>query len=208
MWLAWTYWTEVRFLWAASPDAALAKAVELAEKALALDDSLSEAHSLMGAIQLMKGDHDQAIAEGEKAVALDPNGADITALLAMTLNWAGKPAEALALVDKAMRLSPMYSAWYLAVRAHGQRLCGRHDEAIDTYKSSIARNPENMGPRIGLIVSCIELGREDEARAQAREVMNLNPAFSLLKYADSLTYRDAAVSARGLAALRSAGLAE
>ena len=37
-------------------------------------------------------------------------------------------------------------------------------------------------------------------------LLKLNPAFSLSKYADSLPYRDPAVSERGLAALRKAGL--
>ncbi|MCH7888286.1 MAG: adenylate/guanylate cyclase domain-containing protein [Proteobacteria bacterium] len=208
VWLAWTYWSEVRFLWTASPDAALTKAGELVEKALALDDSLSETHSLLGAIHLMKGDHDQAVAEGERAVALEPNGADVTALLAMTLNWAGRPAEALALVDKAVRLSPMYSAWYLAVRAHGQRLCGRLDESIDTYKSSIARNPDHIGPHIGLTISYVECGREQDAKAEAATLLKLFPKFSLARYGGALTYSDPAQTERALDALRTAGLPE
>ena len=208
VWLAWTYWTEVRFQWAESPDVAVARAVELAEKAVALDDTLSEIHSLLGAIHLMKGDHDQAVAEGERAVALDPNGADITALLAMTLNWSGRPREAVGLVEKAMRLSPLYSAWYLSVLAHAQRLMARHDEAIETYEASIERNPDHIGPHIGLTICYVECGREQDARAQAAEVVKVDPKFSLGKFADALTYKDPAQTERALDALRKAGLPE
>ncbi len=208
VWLGWSHWTDVRNLWSENASASLARAEEHTQKAVTLDENLSEVHALLGAIHLMKGNYDDAIAEGEKAVALEPDGADLNAMLAMTLNWSGRPEAAVALVEKAMRLSPMYPAWYLAVLAHACRLGGDFEKAVTYARQSIARNPENMGPRIGLIVSCIELGREDEARAQAQEVMNLNRAFSLSKYAGSLTYRDAAVSERGLAALRSAGLPE
>ena len=208
VWLGWSNWTEVRNLWSDSPARALASAEQHARKAIAIDENLSEVHALLGAIHLMKGHYDEAIAAGEKAVALDPNGADVNALLAMTLNWSDRAGEAAALVEKAMRLSPMYPAWYLAVLAHACRLGGDFEKAVTYATQSIARNPMNMGPRIGLIVSWVELGRDHEARAQAEEVLKLNPAFSLSKYAASLAYRDPAVSERGLAALRKAGLPE
>jgi TolB-like protein/cytochrome c-type biogenesis protein CcmH/NrfG len=208
VWLAWTHWTEARFLWVESAAEATARAAEMMDKALALDPALSEVHSLKGAIYLMRREYDEAIAAGEKAVALDPNGADVTALLAMSLNWAGRPREALALIEKAMRLSPMYSAWFWAVRAHAYRLMEQWVEAIAAYEQSLERNPGTVGPHIGLTISLIEVGREEDARAQAAEVLRLNPDFSLEKYAGALTYKDPAHSERGLAALRKAGLPE
>ena len=208
VWLAWTYWTELRFGWTDSPDEAFARAAELGHKALSLNESLSESHALLGAIHLIKGQYDEAIAEGERAVSLDPNGADVTALLAMTLNWAGRPQEAIGLVEKAMRLSPLYSAWYLAVLGHAYRLMRRYEEAIATYEASIQRNPDNVGPHLGLTATYAEAGREGQAQAQAAEVLRLNPKFSLNRYASALTYRDPANSRRSLDALRKAGLPE
>ncbi|MFQ5954944.1 MAG: tetratricopeptide repeat protein, partial [Kiloniellales bacterium] len=206
VWLAWTHWTDARFLWAESPNEATTRAAELAQQALALDEALSETHSLLGAIHLMRRQYDEAIAEGEKAVALDPNGADVTALLAMSLNWSGQPEQAVGLIEKAMRLSPLYSAWYLAVQAHAYRLMERHEEAVAIYRESINRNPDHIGPRIGLTACYAELGRDVEARRQAAELLKLNPDFTLAKYADSLTYKDPAHAERSLAALRKAGL--
>ena len=208
VWLAWTHWAEARFLWTESAAAATARATELAEQALGLDQSLSETHSLLGAIHLMRRDYDRAISEGEQAVELDPNGADVNALLAMTFNWSGRAEEAGALIEKAMRLSPRYSAWYLAVQAHAHRLTGRLEEAADCYRDSLVRNPNHIGPHIGLTACYAEMGREAEARAQAAEVLRINPKFTLAKYAESLTYKDPARSEKTLAALRSAGLPE
>ncbi len=208
VWLGWTYWAEVRFLWADSRDDALERAGEMAQKALTLDEAMSEAHALSGSIHLVNREFEQAIAEGEKAVALDPNGADVTALLAMILNWSGRPEEAGALIDKAMQLSPRYSAWYLSVLAHAYHLMARHDEAIATYKDSISRNPDHLGTRIGLTSCYAECGHAQEAAAQAAEILRINPTFTIEQYANSLTYRDPAHSKRSLDALRSAGLPE
>ena len=206
VWIGWTHWAEARFLWVKEPGEAAARATELARKALALDNDLSETHALLSAIHLMNREFDEAIAEGEVAVGLDPNGADVTALLAMTLNWSGQPEEARAMIEKAKRMSPLYSAWYLAVQAHACRLTERHHEAIAAYRESIARNPDHIGPRIGLASCLAEVGRRDEARAEAAEVLRINPSFTLTKHGQSLTYRDPAHAERSLNALSAAGL--
>ncbi len=208
VWLAWTHWSAARFLWTDAPGDEVAEAADIADKALGLNPDLAEAHSLRGGIHLMQREFDEAIASGEKAIALEPNSADITALQAMTLNWSDRAVESLSLIDKAMRLSPLYSAWYLAVKAHAYRLMQRYEEAATTYRDSITRNPNHIGPHIGLTACYAEAGELDRARAQAAKLLNLNPGFTLTKYSESLTYRDPAQSARALSALRGAGLPE
>ena len=84
----------------------------------------------------------------------------------------------------------------------------RHDEAIETYEASIERNPDHIGPHIGLTICYVECGREQDARAQAAEVIKVDPKFSLEKFADALTYKDPAQTERALDALRKAGLPE
>ena len=82
----------------------------------------------------------------------------------------------------------------------------RYDEAIAAYMDSIVRNPDHIGPRIGLTSCLAEVGRLDEARAETAEVLRINPTFTLAKYAESLTYRDPAHAERSLNGLREAGL--
>jgi len=50
--------------------------MELVQKAIVLDDTLAEAHGLLGFLYSMTRQHDKAIAQGEKAVALNPNSAN------------------------------------------------------------------------------------------------------------------------------------
>jgi Tfp pilus assembly protein PilF len=58
-----------------SPKQALAKAKELLQKAITLDDKLAEAHGLLGFIYAIERQHDKALTQGKKAVALNPNSA-------------------------------------------------------------------------------------------------------------------------------------
>ena len=61
--------------WSPAPQT-LEQAFALAQKAVALDDSLPISHQLLGYVYLWKKQHEQAIAEAERAIALDPNDAD------------------------------------------------------------------------------------------------------------------------------------
>ena len=73
--LGWTYWLEWIFRWSPDPQT-LERAFALVQKALALDDSLAQAHLLLGRLYLWKKQYEQAIAETERAIALDPNYAE------------------------------------------------------------------------------------------------------------------------------------
>jgi adenylate cyclase len=103
--LSTVYLNEFLFQWDPNPQN-LERAFDLAQKAVALDDSLPLAHHALGVVYEWKKQIDQAIAELERAIALDPNYANAYAMLADTLNWAGRPTEAIGLMKKAMRLNP------------------------------------------------------------------------------------------------------
>lgn len=106
----------------------------LAQKALALNDSLPVAHRVLCWTYVWKKQHDLAIAEGLKAVALDPNDADSYSMLSQTLNFAGKPEEAIGFAEKAMRLNPHYPAAYINSLGWAYALLGRDEEAIAAVK--------------------------------------------------------------------------
>ena len=204
VWLAWTYWSDARFHWTATPDDALTHADELARCASAIDDNLSEGQALLGAIYLMKKSYDEAVVHGRRSIEIEPNAADATATLAMTLSWCGRPAEAAELVKRAMRLSPIHSAWYLAVLAHAYRLMLRYDEAVDVYKQAIALAPNQIAAHLGLTICYAQAGQIELARIQGREILRVAPKFDMALYAKSLTYQDPEDSRRSLDALAKA----
>jgi hypothetical protein len=63
----------------------LDRALECAERAIALDETLPVAHSRLGLVYVWKKRHDLAIAEAERAVAMAPNDADSYDTLAEVL---------------------------------------------------------------------------------------------------------------------------
>jgi len=85
----------------------MAKATELIQKALAINGSLAEARSRLGALYVWSGRYDEGIAEAERGVELDPNSGQANINLAIALRWAGKPKEAIPVIQKALRLEPI-----------------------------------------------------------------------------------------------------
>jgi adenylate cyclase len=59
---------------------------------------------------------------------------------------------------------------------------------------------------VGLAATYIFWGRDEEARAEAAEVLRLNPKFSLESYAKTIAYKSQGKLDRYIEALRKAGL--
>jgi adenylate cyclase len=93
-----------------SPHETLEKGIELAQKALAMDDSLAGPHGLLCALYTAKREYDKAIAEGERGMALNPGGTSELLNYAASLCYAGRPEEAIQLFQKAIRLNPFNPA--------------------------------------------------------------------------------------------------
>jgi adenylate cyclase len=201
-----THFHEWSLGWTQDPRS-LEQAFELAQRAIALDDSLPQAHAILGEVYLWKKQHEQAIAELEKTIALNPNDADGIARLGNILNWTGYPEKAIGLVKKAMRLNPVHPVWYLWNLGHAYFLTGRFEEAIETLKRVLGRNPGFLAAHVYLTVSYSELGRHEEARAQAAEVRKLNPqTTSTEAWRQRIPYKDQAASERLFDGLRKAGV--
>ena len=183
-----------------------ARAIEYAEKAVSLDDSFAQALALLGFLYGMKGEYDKSVAFGEKAVAKDPNGADAHAFLGNCLNIAARPQEAIPFYKKAMRLNPSPPQWYYIQLGQSYRMLGRYEESVAQLKKSLALAPNSFMAYLQLHFTYAEMGREDEARAAAEEMMRINPKFSADKYAKTLPYKDRGYCRRWGEALRKAGL--
>jgi tetratricopeptide (TPR) repeat protein len=140
-WLGWTYWEESH--WNPDPQK-LEQAMTLAHQAIALNDSLAVAHSLVSLVSSRRKQSERAIAEGERAVTLDPNSATSAAWLGEVLNYEGRPAEAIGWLEKVMRLDPHYPYWFAAPLGTAYGLTGRYAEAIATFKQGLLRSPHGF----------------------------------------------------------------
>jgi adenylate cyclase len=189
-----------------SPHESIEKGIELAQKAVATDDSLAAAHGTLSAFYTLKREHEKAIAEGERAVALDPGGSFSHLRYGMSLNYGGRPEEAIPVLQKAIRLNPLGETGNFLNLGHAYRVTGRLEEAVTEYKKSLQRSPDNIFAHLSLAATYSMLGREQEARAEAAEVLRLNPKFSVDSYAKRLTFKDQSVTDKFIDGLRKAGL--
>jgi adenylate cyclase len=206
--LGWTYWEDAHHGWSESREESLLRAVELAKKAQALDESDPMIHALWGAIYLLQGRYEQAIAEGEKSVALGPNQALPHLLLAMYLYHTGRYKEALPLVRKAMRLDPYYPSLYLEILGGVYFRMEEYEKAVEVFKMLVVREPHRIVGHLGLATAYIRLGRKEVARSEAAEILRLFPEYSLEMYRKKAhkTNRDPAIVESDIETLREAGL--
>jgi adenylate cyclase len=192
--------------WSNDPAQSLDLAWELGQRAVALDDSLPTAHSLLVNVYLWRNQHDQAIVEAERTIALDANSAEGYQALAGVLVFAGRPKEAIPLFEKAMRLDPQNRASYFFGIGWAYRVAGRCEEALVPLKEAITLAPGANPPHFALAGCYADLGRLKEAQAEAAEITRLNPHFSLESWRQKVPFKDPALREHYVALQRKAGL--
>jgi adenylate cyclase len=189
-----------------SPGETLEKGIELAQKALAMDDSTAGLHGVLTSLYIAKKEYDKAIAEGERAVAVNPGGTLALLNYANSLSFAGRPEEAIPLFQKAIRLNPFGPSTLYRDYGMALRNAGHFEEAVSALKKAIQLAPDDFIVHILLAVTYSMMGREKEARAEAAEVLRINPKFSLDSWAKKNPQKDQSRNDEAFNALRKAGL--
>ena len=203
--LASTYFVEWVNQWSNDPQT-IERAFALAQQTLTLDESWLSAHELLALVYLLRDKlPEQALAVVKRSLAQVPNWFAGYVTLGVLFNATGRPEETIGLQEQAIRLSPR-SDRFLPVLGGAYRLLGRYEEALTALKGALAVNRNHLGAHLDLAATYSELGREEEARAEATEVLRLSPNFSLEVYRQRLPYTEPAITERLLAALRKAGL--
>jgi len=189
-----------------SPAKSFQMAFELAQKALAIDDSHDGPHSLLAGYYNRTHQYDKALSEAERAVALNPNAADAYIVLAGTLGRIGRWEESVLYAKKSLRLNPFPGAMIYFHLGRGYFMTGQYDESIATWKKALHVSP-NFLPAHAFLAACYSsLDRQAEASAAAKEVLRINPKFTIESHAKRLRYKNKADIEREVAALQKAGL--
>lgn len=142
------------------PEAYL-KARQAAERALALDPRLADAHAALAFVTFFwTRDWARGLQGFERAIALDPGCAAAWHWYGTALYHAGRYDDALRALNEALQREPT-SRSIVADRALVQFHAGRTAEAIATLRQLAASEPEFVSPHAYLAI--IYLARNDDA---------------------------------------------
>ena len=184
----------------------LEKAIELCQRAVALDEDSGIAHAYLGRYLFLNREYDKALAEMERAIALNPGRADIIFRYGQILYYSCRPKEAIPMLRKAIRFNPLGPPYYFSFLAGSLCNTGRFDEAASEYRKAIQRSPDFILAHVGLAITYISMGHEKEARAEVAEVLRINPKYSVDIFARASPFKDQSQTDKDINALRKVGL--
>jgi len=166
--------------WYMAPRAAIPEAKASAMRALALDGSLWAAHSAMCLIlTIYEWDWSGAERECRRAIELNPNAADAHHNYAMLLEYVGRAPEAAAELRRAEELDPLsfgiYGDGTLAFF-----LARDYPAAAEQARRSIDLAPDYFVTRGYLALVYVQMGRKDDAIAQAEKGVELSVSDSTI----------------------------
>lgn len=162
--------------WASSPQEAVEEGRDLAERAVALGPADFENYGQLGFACLYSGDFDRSLECYRKAIALNPNSPDLLADMADALVHVGRTAEGVAMIQQAKQLNPLSSDWYDWVIGIAAFFDGRYEEALDAL-NRVGNSSSFL--RCDLAATYVRLGRLEEARATAREILEEQPNYRI-----------------------------
>jgi DNA-binding SARP family transcriptional activator len=139
-----------RMTWRVGKVGARAQAEAALRKALALDDSLAEAHALLGVLRGWDNDYATGEHYFRRAILLEPTNGRIREWFASFLVRAGRPVEALAEAEQALTLDPR-SPVAVAEVARALAANDRCDEAMARLEAIATLDPPLL--RVGPITA-------------------------------------------------------
>lgn len=141
----------------ARPIEVWAQTRQAADKAVALDDSLAEAHSALGAERLLLAYEWQgAKREIERALELNPNLALPYSLQAYYLQTQGRVDDSIAAIKRGLAIEPLSTITNIDL-ASALYFAGRYDEAIAVWSKATEIEPTANG---GFVISEQALERQ------------------------------------------------
>lgn len=158
------------------------RAVAAAERALALDERLAEAHASIGFIKYnWEWDWAGATRELRRAIELNPSLENAYRWLSGLLAGIGRDAEALPIAEQVVALDP------LSVLPHMNLgiihlLAARYEQAVNEFTRVLEMNPKfarGLGFRAAALVFA---GRHDEALESARIAVDLSNNHPMMRF--------------------------
>jgi TolB-like protein/DNA-binding SARP family transcriptional activator len=183
--LAWrAYWHVLRVGQGWSPDPAddATQADRFARSAIECSSMEPMAFAVHGHVaSYLYKDFDLAFRRFETALSINANAAPAWLWSAAANAWMGNGSRAIEEINRAMALSPydplMYA--YSSVAGMAYLANGQYERAIECHLRSLRENRTYTSAYRLLAIALVLAGREDEARALARRLLELEPGLTV-----------------------------
>ena len=175
-----TYWGNI------SPNDLYLRAKVYADRALEIDDSLAEAHSLLGCINMNYfWNWNLAEINFRQSLKLNPNSALSHFHYSLLLNFTGHKEEAISEVRQAQKLDPL-SFYINGFASFIFYSAGRYDEAGEIAQMTIAMNPGYFYPHhvLGMVYSAKSMSREAVAEFEKAAELSGGSSFLMAELAN------------------------
>ena len=181
-----SYWQYMR------PRDGFAQMRSAAERALAIDPDLGEAHGSIGCV-CMCHDWDAVVAERafERAVQLDPQSIFTRTWYALLLSSEGRHDDALAEVRARRELDP--ASLVIAIEAIVLSHAGRLEEALEIFRLGLETDPESLPHHNHMGLALLLAGELEDAETCLRRAVDLSKgedAWSVGTLAELLAWLD------------------
>src|SRR5437773_2645579 len=153
---------------------AIAKEKEFAQKALALDPELAEAHMSFALTLVADYDWRNGLREFDRALELNPNLAFAYELQAWTVNGLGRFDEAIAKTRKAVELDPLNPFFQMSLSFY-QYWARQYDNAIAQARKTLEMDPNSTIARVLLGLSFLKKGDTGGAIAELQKTKAPDP---------------------------------
>jgi TolB-like protein/class 3 adenylate cyclase/Tfp pilus assembly protein PilF len=173
----WVYWGEA--------DAHRSLALAAAERAVSLDPGNAGAHAILGEVLIYLGKPDAGAAELTKALEISPNHADAWVILGEVKTYEGSAVEAIDHTRRAFSLNPHPPGWYYWYLGFIEYAAGQYEDAVKT----LGREGIPSGSQRILAASLAQLGRLEEATAEATRFLAAHPGFSIKQWANTQPFQ-------------------
>lgn len=172
-----------------------------AERAVAIDPTDGTAYRELGRVALFDRNIDQSLQHMKLAAELAPHHADLLADYADTLVHDSNFSAAEDKIEEAIRLNPVPPDEYLWTLGGIHFFRGRFEEALNALTQM-----RNQDPALRLMAAAAAMGgRLDLARKYRTRALELQPDFSVARWASRMPQRDPADVDFYVEALRQAG---
>jgi adenylate cyclase len=174
--------------WSEDKDRDANEGAGFASKAIDLDPENALALATFGHMKsFLFHEYDTALVLLERARSVCPSSALSWSLSSATMSYLGRCEEAIQFAERGLRLSPydrslFYSYMFLGLAHY---VAGAYEEAVKWCRMSYSENrlyTANLRP---LAAALAALGRVDHARQVVRDLLELEPSFSLRNYMEA-----------------------